>query len=138
MFEVVKGWGVWLETIEITGVKICNGKLFKDLQTTFREKVHKDAELHRMKINNEISEFTQEFDKKRDQIERDVQQKVDQISLEFNQEVANENEKFLKEKLEVDDKISKMEQELLAHKRKQLEEHDTNMKTEKLKQEISA
>lgn len=37
MFEVVKGWGVWLETIEITGVKIVNGKLFKDLQTTFRE-----------------------------------------------------------------------------------------------------
>ena len=72
MFDVVKGWGVWLETIEITGVKICNGKLFKDLQTTFREKVHKDAELHRMQINNEISKFTGEFDQKRDQIERDV------------------------------------------------------------------
>jgi len=25
MFEVVKGWGVWLETVEITDVKIMSG-----------------------------------------------------------------------------------------------------------------
>ena len=31
MFDVVKGWGVWLETIEITGVTICSSSLFKDL-----------------------------------------------------------------------------------------------------------
>lgn len=138
MFEVVKGWGVWLETIEITGVKICNGKLFKDLQTTFREKVHKDAELHRMQINNEIQKFTAEFDKKRDQIERDVNQEIDKISLEFNQKIALENENFLKEKLEVDDTIAKMEQDLQAHNRKEMEAHDINVKAEKLKQEISA
>lgn len=34
---VVTGWGVWLETVEITDVKICSGKLFKDLQCKFRE-----------------------------------------------------------------------------------------------------
>ena len=37
MFDVVKGWGVWLETIEITGVVICSASLFKDLQTNYRE-----------------------------------------------------------------------------------------------------
>ena len=37
MFEVVKGWGVWLETIEITDVTICSQSLFKDLQTNYRE-----------------------------------------------------------------------------------------------------
>jgi hypothetical protein len=31
MFEVVKGWGVWLETVEITDVTISSGALFKDL-----------------------------------------------------------------------------------------------------------
>ena len=35
--EVVKGWGVWLETIEITDVKILSGSLFKDMQCEFRE-----------------------------------------------------------------------------------------------------
>lgn len=37
MFEVVKGWGVWLETVEITNVTICSSSLFKDLQTNYRE-----------------------------------------------------------------------------------------------------
>ena len=37
MVEVVKGWGVWLETVEITGVRICSSALFKDLQTNYRE-----------------------------------------------------------------------------------------------------
>lgn len=37
MTEVVQGWGVWLETIEITDVKILSGSLFKDMQCTFRE-----------------------------------------------------------------------------------------------------
>ena len=31
MTEVVQGWGVWLETIEITDVKILSGSLFKDM-----------------------------------------------------------------------------------------------------------
>jgi uncharacterized membrane protein YqiK len=29
---VTTGWGVWLETVEITDVKISSGSLFKDLQ----------------------------------------------------------------------------------------------------------
>jgi len=31
MFSVVKGWGVWLETFEVTEVKITSSSLFKDL-----------------------------------------------------------------------------------------------------------
>ena len=30
--DQLKGWGIWLESIEITEVKISSGKLFKDLQ----------------------------------------------------------------------------------------------------------
>jgi regulator of protease activity HflC (stomatin/prohibitin superfamily) len=35
--KVVNGWGVWLETVEITDVKISSGELFKHMQGTFRE-----------------------------------------------------------------------------------------------------
>jgi len=35
--KVVNGWGVWLETVEITDVKISSGSLFKNMQGTFRE-----------------------------------------------------------------------------------------------------
>jgi hypothetical protein len=31
MSDVVSGWGVWLETVEITNVLIKSGSLFKDL-----------------------------------------------------------------------------------------------------------
>lgn len=31
MSEVVKGWGVWLETVEIMDVQISSNTLFKDL-----------------------------------------------------------------------------------------------------------
>ena len=41
--KVVAGWGVWLETVEITDVKICSGKLFKDLQCRFRKDEEKKA-----------------------------------------------------------------------------------------------
>ena len=46
MFDVVKGWGVWLETIEITDVTICSQSLFKDLQTNYRESMRQQAALH--------------------------------------------------------------------------------------------
>lgn len=39
-----KGWGVWLETVEITEVTISSDKLFKDLQAEFRQEAHLKAE----------------------------------------------------------------------------------------------
>jgi uncharacterized membrane protein YqiK len=57
MFEVVKGWGVWLETVEITDVTISSGSLFKDLQASHREKTKQTAELYHMKIVSEIDEI---------------------------------------------------------------------------------
>ena len=58
MFEVVKGWGVWLETIEITDVQISSGSLFKDMQADFREKMKKESELFIMSINGETDVIT--------------------------------------------------------------------------------
>lgn len=48
--EVVQGWGVWLETVEVTDVKITSGSLFKDLQAPYRENIKQVAEVFRMKI----------------------------------------------------------------------------------------
>ena len=54
MTEVVQGWGVWLETIEITDVKILSGTLFKDMQCTFREDQNKTATLQKLEVDQEI------------------------------------------------------------------------------------
>jgi len=54
MWEVVKGWGVWVETIEITDVKILSSSLFKDLQSKFREEQKQKAEMEKLVINEQI------------------------------------------------------------------------------------
>lgn len=54
MFEVVKGWGVWLETVEVTAVTISSQALFMDMQTNYRETIRKEAELFKMNIKSEI------------------------------------------------------------------------------------
>ncbi len=46
MQVVVKGWGVWLETVEITDVQVMSGSLFKDLQAKFREEKKQEAEIY--------------------------------------------------------------------------------------------
>ena len=56
MNEVVIGWGVWLESVEITDVRILSGKLFKNLQTEFREEQRQKAELIQMRISRELEE----------------------------------------------------------------------------------
>lgn len=30
------GWGIWLETVEITEVKICSTSLFEDMQAEYK------------------------------------------------------------------------------------------------------
>lgn len=53
----VKGWGINVETIEISEVRICSGKFFGYLQTRFRDQENLKAERIRsateMEIKNE-------------------------------------------------------------------------------------
>jgi len=52
--EVVKGWGMWIETIEVTDVKILSSSLFADLQCKFREEQKQLAEMNALSINDQI------------------------------------------------------------------------------------
>lgn len=56
MSDVVAGWGVWLETIEITDVQIKSAPLFKDLQAPYREELKKVSEVYKMKVGSELKE----------------------------------------------------------------------------------
>lgn len=52
----INGWGVWLETVEITDVKILSNSLFENLQTEFREQQRQKAEIISMRVDNEMRE----------------------------------------------------------------------------------
>ena len=75
MFEVVKGWGVWLETVEITNVTICSSSLFKDLQTNYRESMRQQATLFQMQVKEEIDQVKSQNNLEVAEKEREIQEK---------------------------------------------------------------
>lgn len=47
----LQGWGIWLETVELTEVKICSYKLFEDLQAEFRQETSLTANQKKISTN---------------------------------------------------------------------------------------
>ncbi len=62
--DIYKGWGIWLESVEITDVRISSGTLFKDLQAEFRQETKLKAEMIELKSNAQMQETRQISDMK--------------------------------------------------------------------------
>mmetsp|Transcript_60206 Transcript_60206/g.123680 ORF Transcript_60206/g.123680 Transcript_60206/m.123680 type:complete len:417 (+) Transcript_60206:247-1497(+) len=56
MMKLVQGWGVWLETIEVTDVRIQSQSLFSNMQSEYREQIRSKAEQLRMTTDKGIEE----------------------------------------------------------------------------------
>lgn len=54
MQKICDGWGVYLESVEITEVLISSSSVFSDLQADYREKMHQKAEMIKMDIDSEL------------------------------------------------------------------------------------
>ena len=101
MAEVVKGWGVWLETVEITAVQICSQSLFKDLQTNFRESMRQQAVVHQMQINEEIETVKSQNALEVAQKEREASEKGTVYCQKVTREIKEAEERFQKERAEI-------------------------------------
>jgi len=122
--KVVTGWGVWLETVEITDVKIMSGSLFKNLQCKFREDQSKSAELLTMEVNNEITVEKSNYEL----VERKRQKDMEQVQLEWKLNtdyVAKKTAVDIKEQEVVIDKQDLKDNSTLAiHNKKYQIEND--------------
>jgi hypothetical protein len=49
---ICKGWGIFLERVDIKDVKICSAQLFSDIQSEFRLMQRKDADIKSITSNN--------------------------------------------------------------------------------------
>lgn len=58
MQKQVQGWGVWLETVEISDVQVSSRKLFEDLQCEFRNEQRLRAERIRLATERTLKEET--------------------------------------------------------------------------------
>ena len=54
MAAITTGWGVWLETVEITDVKILSSGLFLDMQCKFREDQKKEATILKLDVDTSL------------------------------------------------------------------------------------
>lgn len=111
----INGWGVWLETVEITDVKILSGSLFENLQTEFREAQRQKAEIIGMKADNEMKErkllSNLEFAKKEAENETKKQIIKSNEQLKVNQEkqrIYDLDQELQKEKFEKDQELKKL------------------------------
>jgi hypothetical protein len=73
---ILKGWGMFMERIDIKDVKICSGTLFSNIQAEFRVTQRKDADIktnssqnfltkERMKVNLDDAKRQGDIDKSR-------------------------------------------------------------------------
>uniref|UniRef100_A0A7R9Z7Q2 Band 7 domain-containing protein n=1 Tax=Chlamydomonas euryale TaxID=1486919 RepID=A0A7R9Z7Q2_9CHLO len=58
MGSIVQGWGVWLETVEVTEVTVCSKSLFDDMQVEFRQQSRQAAELTKLSAKEKIEQAT--------------------------------------------------------------------------------
>lgn len=56
--QMLNGWGVWVESVEITEVRILSNTLFENMQVEFRENQRNKAEMIKMNVQNDISNKT--------------------------------------------------------------------------------
>lgn len=54
--EITKGWGIWIETVEITDVRISSSSLFSNLQAEFRQKTRMEAEQIQMQTDKTLGD----------------------------------------------------------------------------------
>ena len=112
MQEVVKGWGVWLETVEITDVVILSENLFEDLQTPFRQQARKRAEAIRMDTAREIEQqkIAQETELAQQRADAEAYRAIYQAQKRLEQE--QEQEKLFEEQHRISRARLELEQEL--------------------------
>ncbi|GIQ81406.1 hypothetical protein KIPB_006425 [Kipferlia bialata] len=134
MQAVVGGWGVWLETIEVTDVRVLSSSLFNNLQTPYRQETRQTSErikretdsvLEAERVESELALSKQRADTNAQQI---VYEKQKQLEAEKEEEkLFLERQRIERAKLEMAkelemaqvqaDETVAMERDLLAHNR---------------------
>jgi flotillin len=106
MHSIVQGWGIWLETVEVTDVRVLSSSVFDDLQTEYRQELRGKSEQARIAgtraINLERDRADDEVQRARDELEQERERLELWGKLELERErakVAEESHLLELEKL---------------------------------------
>jgi len=142
MQEVIGGWGIWLETVEITDVKILSGSLFNDLQQEFRSSTRQTAEKIRIDTESELSEkrLLTRFKTEKLRNEKEVETQIEKSKMklrkeEQEQKVYEQVEEIKRSNLEMKNTTAILEQQMRLKMEEEKQriaiaqkEHDLKMK----------
>jgi len=109
---LVQGWGVWMETIEVTDVKILSSSLFSNLQAKFREEMRSKAELLKMSNNKSIEEEKTKVSLEMNKLQVDSDNQKAQYRANEELKTQQNNEKLMQEKTRIQEAQIAMEGKL--------------------------
>lgn len=107
LIEITKGWGIWIETVEITDVRISSGSLFANLQAEFRQKTRLEAEHIKMKADKEL----RDAQRANEVATQEAKQKADTRKYEIEQQESLNRQQRLFETKKEQHKIRLQEME---------------------------
>lgn len=145
MQKLLTGWGMWMETIEISDVKICSSTLFSNMQVEFREENRVKA--HRLESDsdmvikrrqaNQNSDF--EMQKKKQQSERNnraVKISADEKKISYKNASKKEVESMNLHKAKHETNLKVLSQDLEIKEKDKEQELATRKKDMQLENEM--
>jgi len=136
MQKILTGWGIWLETIEIQDVKISSSKLFKNLQTEFRESSRMQAEKITEDSNLKIEQDRLEREKRNAKTRADAEIREFTLRKKDDLKKMEQGAKFHESQIKVERQnlITEIEQKINAANREH--EYDLNNKKNTLEKDL--
>lgn len=132
MQVIVNGWGVWLESVEITDVRILSSSLFQNLQTEFREEQRQKAEI--IKINTDAQLEQRRMQRQQEKEYQQVENKSRQQIFAANEalKVQQEKQRVLEKEHEVE--VLRIDADKSLKKHKQTADNEVAMHAEQITQ----
>merc|ERR1712072_775227 len=101
MQEIVSGWGIWLETVEITDVKILSSSLFNNLQQPFRSSTRQTAEKIRIDTENDLQEkrVLTQFKLNKTRNAKDTEIAIERSKMKLKQEIQAKKQEVAEQQI---------------------------------------
>eukprot|EP00808_Paulinella_micropora_P003017 g23388.t1 len=146
LMEVVKGWGIWLETVEVTDVRILSDRLFQNMQSEYREQLRETSEKNRLKVQASIDESQilaqTNTEKKRAEAQTNARLAAAQSRLEEEKQkhvLAQEEQKvkLSAQALDVELRLKQLEDQAMLNKTNKIRQLELEQMEHKQKMEFT-
>lgn len=134
--QITKGWGIWIETIEITDVVIMSKTLFNNMQAEHRQAMRLKAEKINMKTELELAEDRRENDVAVQKAQQEA--KTQKFEVENQQKLLREQREFETKAQQHKLRLKQIEQQQELEVSQLNMRSTVNMATLKQKQELDS